>query len=132
VPISSASEFEWRVEHSVFGGDLPALAPGDYAVGEPDRRGRMNRSKPISEPVPEDSMPSRGRGMRLWREVMEDFADGVMVVNRRREVLFANAALTALAGEPPAQRGEGRRRGCCDLFGCRVPGSSLRLACLTD
>jgi DNA-binding SARP family transcriptional activator len=64
---------------------------------------------------------------RLWRQLMNELPDGIMVVDAAGEVLVANHALHAMT-----ERNEVPGATCCELFGCLVPGSELEKVCLTQ
>lgn len=81
---------------------------------------------------PEPSEPDAGRPDPVlaelpYRLVFDRFPSGVVVMDFARRVVGHNAAARGLLGEAL----ERRPLRCCDLFGCRRPGTPLEDACIS-
>lgn len=63
----------------------------------------------------------------LWRRTIEGLPDGIMVVDGSGRMLFTNRVLQSVAPHDDLYEGT-----CCELFGCRWPGSPLESLCLTE
>jgi DNA-binding SARP family transcriptional activator len=74
------------------------------------------------------SASGRSYPSRVFRDAIEGLPDGVMVVDRTKKALFVNQALERLVGEDPSRSGHT----CCEVFGCRVPGTGLENICVTE
>lgn len=65
--------------------------------------------------------------VELRESLVDCLPDGVMVVDSAGRTLVANRAIYALGIRADTHGGT-----CCDLFGCRQPGSALEDICLTE
>src|SRR5919204_3690652 len=101
----------------------------DWVMGSDPMEERTHTTQPLSEPT-WDRPPRWRNGTRIGRDVVDGLADGILVVNQRREAVYLNPALLAVAGE--GEKSGGLRDACCELFGCHAPGSGLERICLTD
>ncbi len=100
-------------------------APGGRA---PTRRGRSFPRSANGVGRSADGLRLAGE-LRLYTDVFERFPDGIVVVDRACRIVVRNAALDQLATLPPDVDPPGT---CCDLFGCRRPGTPLHDACLSE
>jgi DNA-binding SARP family transcriptional activator len=65
---------------------------------------------------------------RLVPALIENLPFGLMATVDGGEVVFTNAAADAIVG----RRLTGKQIRCCDLFGCRQPGTPLEHECITQ
>ena len=62
------------------------------------------------------------------RDVVESLPYGVVIVDNNGRVLASNRLLSELLGAEPDRV----PLTCCEMFGCRQPGTSLEKGCLTE
>lgn len=102
----------------------------DGAGRAPKKRGRAGASRRGANGTARSADGLRlAGGVRLFSDVFERFPDGLLVVDRARRIVARNAALDQLATLPPDVDPPGT---CCDLFGCRRPGTPLDDVCLSE
>jgi DNA-binding SARP family transcriptional activator len=63
-----------------------------------------------------------------YEQILQRLPSGALVADLAGRIVFANAAAKALLGPALARPGVH----CCDVFGCRVPGTALADACITE
>jgi DNA-binding SARP family transcriptional activator len=95
----------------------------EFSVGSVQRRSTQHvaarrRVPPSERPV------ARGQ---LLSDVFDALASGVLVVSVDRRILTWNPRLGELVGDSIGSAGT-----CCDVLGCRRPGSALEGICLTE
>ena len=84
--------------------------------------GRGQRASRAKDPVTKDG------NTVLARDVIESLPYGVVIVDDRGRVLASNRLLSEMLGAEPDRV----PLTCCELFGCRQPGTSLQEGCLTE
>jgi DNA-binding SARP family transcriptional activator len=87
--------------------------------------GRPGRSLPVRERMRRSERPTiRGR---FLSEVFDVFPTGMLIVSEERRILTWNPAVAELMGDAIDSATT-----CCELFGCRQPGTPLEGTCLTE
>jgi DNA-binding SARP family transcriptional activator len=91
----------------------------------------------LTSETPDETIPGSGQAhaevhrdmaeVELGNGLVDCLPDGVMVVDSAGRTLVANRAIYALG-----IRADTHGETCCELFGCRQPGSTLEDVCLTE
>ena len=88
--------------------------------GGPERSVRVRR---LLARAPERPIPQG----RLLSDVFDVFPEGILVVSAEGRVLTWNPALAEIVGDSLEAGVQ-----CCDVFGCRLPGTPLEDICLRE
>ena len=96
----------------------------EFSIGSvPQGRERSVRVRRLLARTPERPIPQG----RLLSDVFDVFPKGILVVSAEGRILTWNPALAEIVG---GSLHAGAR--CCDVLGCRVPGTPLEDVCLRE